>query len=228
MAVWHSTWPVGGQTVKANRAPGAENTAYIESKMNSIAIGTNPTTLTDHFWNLGDDLSGHHRFMKLPAFTTGTPATTADNPAYGTGIDGVIYLRTCSANEPRKEVFYRRGFGAGDETIYQVSPSVKSGQTSITLTSTFVTLMTLPKNVYGDIYIWLDGTRKIQTGHFISDNAVAAVVEGFSDRLKQVGTSDDYFIELLNGSGAVDLDLKARRGSGASGDYNWIVTWRVL
>lgn len=79
MSTWNSTWPNGSQSVKQNRSPGQQNTAYIETQQNK-----------DHFWNIGVNEDGHHKFAQMPAFESGG---TPINPTLATGMDGVIYNR---------------------------------------------------------------------------------------------------------------------------------------
>lgn len=212
--VWNSTWPLGSASVKANRLTGNENTTYIETTMGNSIVGTNTVATRDHFWNVGSNEDGRHRFIQSPAFTVGG---SPDDPVIGTGMDGVQYLKTTTGTV---QGFYRNAQG-----IYQHIPAFVSGVVNITSTSTFATLVSVPANVYGEIFIWRNTTRNIQQATFMSGNTV---VEAFSQRQKQVGTSDDYFVEFLNGSGAVDLNIKARRGNDSSANYLYRITYRAI
>lgn len=83
--VWHSTWPLGTDSVRANTIPGQDNTNYIKSTMN-----------LDHFWDSGTNKDGHHQFTQMPQSGT---ASVPTNPALATGCDGVYYCKAKSAVE---------------------------------------------------------------------------------------------------------------------------------
>lgn len=211
---WSSTAPLGSVSVKQNRSILGNNTTYIETTMGNDPVGTSTGTTKDHFWNVDATLDGHHRFIRSPAFTVGgNPA----NPGVGTAMDGVFYLKTVLG---RAEWFHRNV-----DNIYQATPSFISGVVALADDTTFVTLTSVPADCYGEIFIWRNTTRNMQQATFLSG---AAVVEAFSLREKRVGTSDDYFVEFLNGSGAVDLNIKARLGSGAAGNYLYRITYRAV
>lgn len=211
---WNSTFPLGSVSVRANRTIGQDNTTYIETTMGNSIVGTNTVTTRDHFWDVGSDVDGRHRFIQSPGFTVGSSPT---DPVVGTGMDGVLYLKTITGTV--------QGFYRNAQSIYQYIPTFVSGTVSITSTSTFATLVAVPANVYGEIFIWHNNTQNIQQATFISGSSV---VEAFSQRQKQNGTSDDYFVEFLNGSGAVDLNIKARRGNDSSGNFLYRITYRAV
>jgi hypothetical protein len=58
-----------------------QNTTYIETEMNK-----------DHFWNIGTDEDGHHRFAQMQASNDATPTVIVD-PALATGMDLVYFSR---------------------------------------------------------------------------------------------------------------------------------------
>lgn len=87
---WNSTFPLGSVSVKANKLIGNQNTTYIENTMGKEIVGTNTVTTRDHFWNVGSDEDGRHRFMQSPAFTV---ATLPEDPVLGTGMDAVWYAK---------------------------------------------------------------------------------------------------------------------------------------
>ena len=97
---WNSTWPVGSSSVRANRTTGQENTSYIESTMgntaNDIAYAT---TQKDHFWDVGSNFDGHHRFIKMPAFTVGGVPTDPGSIGLGTSMGGIMYMRTLTSTQ---------------------------------------------------------------------------------------------------------------------------------
>jgi hypothetical protein len=77
--VWSSTWPVGTVAVGDNTLTGQANTTYVETTMN-----------VDHYWNIGGDEDGHHKFVQCPKTETGG---TPSNPTVATGMDGALYLK---------------------------------------------------------------------------------------------------------------------------------------
>lgn len=219
---WNSTFPVGTVSVKANKTVGQQNTSYIETTMGNSIVGTNTVTTRDHFWNVGSNEDGRHRFMQSPAFTVGgNPA----DPLIGTGMDGVRYLKTTSGQVLG---FYRNASG-----IFQDIPNFKFGTVNIP-SSGSVTVTTVPANVIGEIVFWrivndaspFISSATTQNGIFVSNNNR---VEGFSMRLKGNSTSNDYFIELGNSSSGT-LDLKASIGTlGAlNGIWNYRITYRAI
>lgn len=148
---WTSGLPNASRSVRANRAPLQSNFTYIEQKMGKIAVGTNPVagnTVTDHFWATDATLDGHHRFLKMPKFTStnGALGTDANNPVLGTSIDGCIYLRNVNADVARVEGFYRNTQG-----VYQFIPSYVTVDLN-SITTSMQTIATIPKNVYGEIF----------------------------------------------------------------------------
>lgn len=84
---WHAVWPMGTDSVRTNRTPGQENTAYLDT-----------TLKLDHFWNEGADESGHHKWAQTVATNDATPAV-ATNVALATGMDLVYYSRFKTATE---------------------------------------------------------------------------------------------------------------------------------
>lgn len=215
---WNSTWPVGNISVKANRTLGQQNTTYIETTMGNSVVGTNTTTTRDHFWNVGSNEDGRHRFIQSPAFTVGGNPT---DPVLGVGMNGVFYFKTVQA---RCEGFFRNAQG-----IFQVFPAIITGTVNITGTGSgdWKDLADIPAQSYGEIFMWQtsDGSY-IQQGVFASDDTS---VRGFAQRQKLTGESDSYMIALRNDiSGS--LKLQARRGdsgSGFSGSWTFIIMYRA-
>lgn len=93
---WNATWPVGTQSVKANRPTGQQNTTYIKDTLGASIIGTNTVTTRDHFWDVGADQDGRHRFMQSPPFTVGGLPV---DPVLGTSMGQVMYAKTKTAAE---------------------------------------------------------------------------------------------------------------------------------
>lgn len=215
---WNSTWPVGSISVKANRVIGQQNTTYIETTMGNSVVGTNTNTTRDHFWKVGVDEDGRHRFMQSPAFTVGgNPA----DPVLGSGMNGVFYMKTV---QTRCQGFFRNAEG-----IFQVFPAIITGTVTISGdgNSDWKDIADIPAQSYGEIFMWQtnDGSY-IQPGSFASDNVS---VRGFSYRQSQNGTGDDYMIQLRNNL-SNSLKLQARRGNSGSsfdGDWNYVIMYRA-
>lgn len=84
---WSSTSPDGTKSVKANEAPMAANTVYTETEMN-----------IDHFWNIGADEDGRHKFAQMPKYEDGEVATPT-SPTIGAGMDLAYFARLKTAAE---------------------------------------------------------------------------------------------------------------------------------
>ena len=84
---WETTAPDGTKSVKANEAILQANTTYTETEMNK-----------DHFWNIGADEDGHHKFAQMPKYTDGAVATPT-SPTLDTGMDLVYFSRLKTAVE---------------------------------------------------------------------------------------------------------------------------------
>ena len=93
---WNTVFPLGSVSVKANRTIGQQNTTYIETTMGNSIVGTNTNTTRDHFWNVGSNEDGRHRFMQSPAFTVGGLPV---DPVLGAGMDSVFYSKLKLAAE---------------------------------------------------------------------------------------------------------------------------------
>lgn len=107
---WNSLVPLGTVSVKANKAIGQQNTTYIETTMGNDVIGTNAVTTRDHFWDVGANEDGRHRFVQSPDFTVGgNPA----DPVIGTGMDVVYYSKllssTASTAQQDVQAFFKNG-----------------------------------------------------------------------------------------------------------------------
>jgi hypothetical protein len=221
---WNSTYPLGSVSVSANRTIGQQNTNYTEVTLGNSIIGTNNNTTRDHFWNVGTNEDGRHRFINSPAFTVGlVPA----DPVVGAGMDAVLYLKITNG---RPEWFHRNNIVGS--SIYQATPSYLTGTVSITSAAVFSNITTIPANVYGEIYIYKitnNATAKnslanIQYGTFLSNNNT---VHAFSSRIKIEDTSNDYLLELANKE-TTDLNIRVRLNAGPSGTWNYRITYRAL
>lgn len=216
---WNSVWPLGTVSVKTNRTTGNQNTTYIETTMGNSIVGTNTATTRDHFWDVGANEDGRHRFINSPAFTVG--AVPAD-PVVGTGMDAVLYLKTTNT---RAEWFQRNA-----SAIWQVTPSVKRGTINVPGNDNYITVTNVPANVYGEILFYTTNNTEDagQNGFFRSN---ATIVESWSNELrKQSGTSGGLSLKLGNGAQVSGLNIRVRRGGSPLGatTWNYIITYRSL
>ena len=84
---WNSTSPDGTKSVKDNNPIIQANTTYTETEMNK-----------DHFWNIGADEDGRHKFAQMPKYTDGAVATPT-SPTLGAGMDLAYFSRLKTAIE---------------------------------------------------------------------------------------------------------------------------------
>ena len=216
---WNSTFPLGSVSVKANRAIGQANTTYIETTMGNSPIGTNTNITRDHFWNVGANEDGRHRFMNSPSFTVGgNPA----DPVVGTGMNAVWYLKVTNAIPQ----WFTKTDVASGSIIYQATPNFLSGTVSIT--SSFGNIVAVPANVYGEIIIWrtTQGRTTAQSGFFRSD---ASKVEAWGQYLGNEGSGATLNVKFGNGSDSSGLDIRAKNeAASGSNTWNYRITFRAI
>jgi hypothetical protein len=206
---WNPIFPLGTVSVKANQAIGNQNTTYIEDTMGKSPIGTNTNTTRDHFWAVGSNEDGRHRFINSVGFTVGGLPT---DPVIGAGMDIVLYSKTTNN---RVEWFTRNAQG-----IYQFSPSFIEG--TVNINNSFVNVVSVPANVYGEIFFFFDSNPKISSSGIISSNANS--VSGYSTRQRSsVSGLDEYPIELQNAS-TTTLNIRAKRGDNSGSGFDGL--WR--
>lgn len=222
---WNSTWPVGSISVKANRAVGQQNTTYIETTMGNSIVGTNTASTRDHFWNVGANQDGRHRFIQSPAFTVGSnPA----DPVLGTGMDGVFYFKADGLTPSRVGGWFRNA-----QNILQCIPILLTGSVSIPSSSSFVLLANVPDNSYGEIFMYSTdanaNTEKYstQTGFY---KARGGTAQGYAVIYGPAGSSTGNALKFGNGSDASLLALQVRRSDASSSftTWNYIITYRKL
>lgn len=211
---WNSTWPVGGISVKANRIVGQQNTTYIETTMGKSPVGTNTNTTRDHFWAVGTNEDGRHRFMNSPAFTVGgNPA----DPLVGAGMDGVLYLKSDGLTPARVLGFYRNA-----QAVIQYIPMQLTGSVNIPSSSSYTSMVNVPNNCYGEIYMYNvdDDTHRFsgQSGFF---KARGGVVQSWALTYAPEGSSTSNALKFGNGSDASGLSIEVRRSDAGSGLTNW-------
>lgn len=215
---WNSVSPLGTISVRANRTTMNQNTIYIETTMGNSIVGTNTNTTRDHFWDVGNNEDGRHRFINSPAFTVGgNPA----DPVLGAGMDGVLYLKVTNG---RAEWFHRNAQG-----IYQSVPSFLSGSVVINNNIAYDNVVAVPANVYGEIFMYttITGEHSAVTGFFRSDGGV---VEAWALTNHAQGSGQAVAaLKFGNGSEASGLNIRARVDVGGAGQtWNYRITYRAL
>jgi len=215
---WNSTWPIGGISVKANRTAGNQNTTYIETTMGNDIVGTNTVTMRDHFWNVGSNEDGRHRMIQSPAFTVGG---NPEDPVVGTGMDAVLYAKTILDSV--------QWFTRNASTIFQATPGYYSGTVTISSSSSYTAVKTVPANCYGEIFLYTTATGKYSTqwGWFRSD---VSTVEAWSNRTVVQGSGNSVSaVKFGNGSEASGLTIQARADDASSGQtWNYKIFYRAL
>lgn len=214
---WNSICPLGTVSVNANRPIGQQNTTYIETTMGNSIVGTNTTSTRDHFWNVGANEDGRHRFIQSPAFTVGAAAA---DPVIGTGMDAVQYVKTILGTV--------QGFYRNAEGIYQHIPALLTGTVVIASANVYSTIVAVPANCYGEIFMYTtaQGELSAQTGFF---RAGAALVEAWSTPQSTQSNGDAALaLKMGNGVQAVGLNIRARRAQSSDVNWNYIITYRAL
>jgi hypothetical protein len=144
--VWNTTSPDGAQSVKANVPIQQQNTTYTEVTMGNILSNVEPSQ--DHFWNL-DPFSGHHRQVQMPNYSA-TYSGAPTDPTLAGSMDGSIYLK--SVNNQIK------GFFKNATNSFQFIPGFLTG--SIALNTSYVDVVALPDNCYGQVWMFRGGTEE--------------------------------------------------------------------
>lgn len=216
--VWNSIFPVGTLSVKQNRTVGEQNTTYIETTMGNSAVGTNTNSTRDHFWNVGSNEDGRHRFIQSPAFTVGGNPT---DPVLGTGMDSVLYAKLTNA---QVEWFSRNSTG-----IYQFIPNVLTGSVVVPVAS-YGTLTSVPANVYGSIFAYTTSLAEssVQTGFFRSNGTTVQCWSNFF-RINS-SSSPTTVLSFGNGTEASGLNIRGRSSTAFAPDptWNYIIKYRAL
>lgn len=220
---WNSTAPLGSSSVKANKPILGQNTTYIEDTMGKVVVGTNTVTTRDHFWNVSSNLDGRHRFIQSPAFTSTVVTVPPNTPVIGSGMDGVMYLRTTF--DGSVQGFYRNG-----RNINQFIPALHTGDHSVTSSFTNISLSpAIPNNSFGEIFMYRDSPGKTHgaRGFF---RATSNEVEAWAYYQQ---TADDTVpatpIIFGNGSNASGLNIRVKvSGSATPATYHYIITYRDI
>ncbi len=225
---WNPVAPDGSLSVKSNRSKLGDNTTYIQTYMGNSPIGTVGNTVRDHFWNVSGNLDGRHRFIQTVGFTLGSnPA----NPDVGAGMDSVIYAKTMAADS-NVAWFHRNK--QNPSNIYQFIPAMKFGEKVIPGPNNpgdpnpYVTLTTVPNNVYGEVFLYRNNQGNFvgQTGFF---KTYQSICQAWSLYLGPQGSSSEIAIKLGNGDEADGLNLRVKAESASAGNnWHYIITYRDI
>ena len=222
---WNSTWPVGSVSVKANRTTGQQNTTYTEVTMGNSIVGTNTTSTRDHFWNVGANEDGRHRFIQSPSFTVGGNPT---DPVVGTGMNAVMYLKTTRGTPTDTPQWFTRTDVASGGIIYQVTPTYVTGVINMPNNSNYVTLINVPINVIGDIYMFTaaNGKRQGAKGYFRSS---ATICDAWALYQGVEGGAESLPLKFGNGNDASLLTIQVRNEDAANGQsWFYFITYRAI
>ncbi len=220
---WNSTFPLGSVSVKANRTIGNQNTTYTEVTMGNSIVGTNTNTVRDHFWAVGSNEDGRHRFIQSVGFTSTAVAPNDFYPVLGAGMQTVIFPILSKG----QVVWYHKNQDNNDR-IYQFIPNFLQGTVTINSSSSYVTIDAVPNNVYGEIFMWNDdnGSNTGQTAFFKSKSSV---VDTWAIEFRVQGSSSSYSaLKFGNGSEASGLDIRVRRDESSKTSWNYRITYRAI
>jgi hypothetical protein len=218
---WHPIFPLGSVSVRANKAIGQDNTTYIQATMGNTVAGTDTSTTRDHFWNVDASLDGRHRFIQSPKFQI---STLDADPIMGDDMDACMFFRNVNADVGRVEGFYKTANAATGNypNRYQFIPSFMSG--TINVTSSFTDMVTLPKNVYGEIYMFRNnasGSIGVQAGSFSTSNSNVAV-----SSYVQTAPSGSSLINLIFENSGLKIQVKTKDASSGN-NWEYRVTYRA-
>lgn len=190
--------------------------------MGNSIVGTNTGTTRDHFWNVGSNEDGRHRFIQSVGFTSTAAAPNDFYPVLGAGMETLIFPLLSKGSV---QWFHKNQ--NNNDNIYQFSPNFIQGTVTITSSSSYVTITSVPNNVYGEIFMWSDdtGSNTGQTGFFKSKSNQ---VDAWSNLFRIQGTSDSYAaLKFGNGSEASGLDIRVRRDQSSKTAWNYRITYRA-
>lgn len=191
--------------------------------MGNSIVGTNTDTTRDHFWNVGSNEDGRHRFIQSVGFTSTAVAPNDFYPVLGAGMETVIFPLLSKG-----EVVWFHKNEVINDNIYQFIPNFLTGTKTISSSSSYVTLATVPNNVYGEIFMWNDdnGSNTGQTGFFKSKSSV---VDAWSTTFRVQGSSDTFSaLKFGNGSESSGLDIRVRRDESSKTSWNYRITYRAI
>lgn len=225
--VWNAVAPIGTRSVRANKTIIQDNFTYTEVTMGKSVVGTNTNVTRDHFWNVGSNEDGRHRFINMPKFTSTVPFPDNVDPVVGAGMDGVFYLKEFGGTV---QGYFKNNSGGLNAGIYQFVPGYLFGAVTVPSSGTYSTVIAVPPNTWGEIYMWTTalGRSSMQSGIFRSDNTT---VETWAITNLRQGVSppnSSAALKFANGVDALGLNIRARAEDAAIGlAWNYRVMWRA-
>lgn len=194
----------------------------------AFSPGLFPAENNTNFTRLKAIISGDHVFNDTAAENDGihnqVTLVNRDSPsALVAGANSMFYGRTATDNV--NELWFYDNVSAR-----QLNWRELSGIVTITSSSTYVTILSIPNAAYG--YIYLTKGVMAQGGTFVSNGGV---VNGYSYAEKYEDTTGaGQILRLGNGANASVLNLRVVRdaatvnGVSTSGDWNYYAFWRLL
>lgn len=203
MSVWNPVWPNGAVSVRANTIPGQQNTNYINSIEN-----------VNHYWNVGANFDGNHRFIQMP--------NQAIDVALTASMDGALYIKPASVNDPSINLFYVNATG-----IVQATPTFQKGSVSLPSSSAYVNVgAAIPQHSYGVIYMFTDDdVGNMAMGFFVAGTTTVNCYTNVTLTGSMSGSTQN--VRFGNGSTASGLIIRAQRNTGlTTGPYQYrIYSW---
>ncbi len=218
---WNSIFPDGNVSVKANETIGQQNTTYTEVTLGKSVVGSNTSATRDHFWKVGSNEDGRHRFIQSLGFTSTAEEPNNVYPAMGAGMQTVLFPLTTN-----NEVQWFHKNELLNAKIYQVTPNFLKGTIAIP-SSSYVTITPVPSNCYGEITMWTDtlGRYSSVVAHFRSNGTI---VEAWGFVQSDDSDVTNAPLKFAAAGQAVDLNLKARRSDAGSATWNYRLTYRAI
>jgi hypothetical protein len=191
--------------------------------MGNAVVGTNTDTTRDHFWNVGANEDGRHRFINSPSFTVGgNPA----DPVVGVGMNAVLFLKTTN-NQPQ---WFTRTDIASGSIQYQATPNFLSGTKVISpIDQDYTNIVTVPNNTYGEIFMWRNSSVSVagQSGFF---RAIGNICQAWGLLYRIQGSSDSKAaLKFGNGTEASGLNIRARNDDSIPNQtWNYRIIYRAM
>lgn len=228
---WNSTVPIGTQSVKQNRPVIQQNFSYIETNMGNSAVGTNTNTTRDHFWDVGTNEDGRHRFIQSMGFTVGGTPT---DPVVGTGMDGVIYFKEVNGTV---QAYFKNTTGGLNDGIFQFVPGYLFGSVNVPSSNTYNNVAAVPDETWGEIVMFLSAAeiggnnntaRSSMAQGFFHSTGGRVHCWSISNLRQGVSPADSAAaLKFANGSDSVDLNIKVRAQEAPTGkNWSYRIMWK--
>ena len=197
--IWNPTSPDGTVSVKANTLPMQQNTTYTKDTLN-----------VDHYWNESPStLDGLHRKVHM--------TTEASDITLAGDATGGIFLKEATGGTIQ-------GFYINAINTYQFIPSFLTGFVSLTSGSAYQTIVAVPDETYGLIYMFRTGTSDTgQSGFF---KCSGGTCQTYGNLIEKAGSSTSvYNVKFGNVGEAIGLNIRGHRVGGSTQNYQYRVTY---